>query len=102
MRGLAVSQRTAQVNQVRGLLLGNGIDVAKGRVKLTAGIPGILEGAENGPGGFFRGELAGLYQELKHLDGRIAHYGQTVDGDTGHSRQRGNRLAGRYWGYQPF
>jgi transposase len=63
MRELAVSQRTAQVNQIRGLLLESGIDVAKGRVKLTAGIPGILEDAENGLSGFFRGELAGLYQE---------------------------------------
>jgi transposase len=78
MRELAVNQRTAQVNQIRGLLLENGIDVAKGRVNLTAGIPGILGDAENGLSDFFRGELAGLYQELKHLDGRIAHYDQTI------------------------
>ena len=78
MRSLALERRTAQINQIRGLLLEYGIKVPKGRSKLRKRLPEILEDAENGLTGLFREELFGLYAELRHLDERIAHYDEKI------------------------
>jgi len=74
MRSLAVSRRTAQVNQVRGLLLEYGIDIPKGRNHVREQLSGILENAENGLTNLFRALLSDLYEELVHLDKRIEKY----------------------------
>lgn len=74
MRSLAVERRTAQVNQVRGLLLEYGIDIPQGRAALMRRLPEILEDAENGLSGRFRAELNGLLEELRHLNDQVAHY----------------------------
>jgi transposase len=74
MRSLAVERRTAQVNQVRGLLLEYGIEIPQGRAVLMRRLPEILEDAENGLSERLRAELNGLREELRHLDGRVAHY----------------------------
>jgi transposase len=47
MRSLAVEQRTAQINQIRGLLLEYGIEVAQGRPAIQRRLPEILEEADN-------------------------------------------------------
>lgn len=90
MRSLVVSRRTAQVNQIRGLLLEYGIEVPVGRKKVNERLPGILEDAENGLSDFFREELYQLWQELLHLDDRVDHYdqkiGQVVQADA-HARR---------------
>lgn len=78
MRRLGVGQRTAQINQIRGLLLEYGIAIPAGRVKLLKRLPEILEDAENGLTDLFREELFGLYEELRHLDERIAHYDEKI------------------------
>ena len=78
MRSLTVERRTAQINQIRGLLLEYGIAVPKGRSKLLKRLPEILEDAENGLTDLFREELFGLYEELHHLDERIAHYDEKI------------------------
>lgn len=74
MRQLAVEQRTAQVNQIRGLLLEYGIDIPLGRVNVRRHLPRILEDAENQLTMRFREALAVLYEELIHLDDRIGRY----------------------------
>jgi len=79
MRSLAVERRTAQVNQIRGLLQEFGIEIPKGRVKVNEQLPYILEDAENGLSNLFRAELHGLYQELRHLDQRATHYDQQIE-----------------------
>ena len=68
---VAVGQRTAQINQIRGLLLEYGIEIPAGRVNLLKRLPEILEDADNGLTGLFREELFGPYGELRHLDQRI-------------------------------
>jgi transposase len=78
MCSLAVERRTAQVNQSRGLLLEYGIEIPAGRVKLLKRLPEILEDAENGLTDLFREELFGLYEELRHLEDRIAHYDEKI------------------------
>ena len=72
-RSLVVDRRTAQVNQIRGLLLEYGIEVAQGRAVLTRRLPEVLEDADNGLSGRFRGELAELADELRHLDAQVTH-----------------------------
>jgi transposase len=78
MRSLAVERRTAQINQTRGLLLEYGLEIPAGRSNLLKRLPEILEDAENGLTDLFREELFGLYRELRHLDGRIAHYDEKI------------------------
>ena len=66
VRSLAVAQRTAQVNQVRG------IEIGRGRVRVRAALPGILEDGENGLSGEFRELLQDAYETLVSMDDRIA------------------------------
>jgi transposase len=79
MRSLVVGQRTALINQTRGLLLEFGIEVAQGRAALQRRLPEILEDAENGLSERFRGELQRLYEELQHLNERVAHYDTQIE-----------------------
>jgi transposase len=73
-RSLAVSHRTAQVNQMRGLLMEYGIVVAKRVAALRKGIPEILEDADNALTPMFRELLYGLWNEFLRLDDRIAGF----------------------------
>ena len=51
MRSLVVERRTAQINQIRGLLLEYGIEIAQGRAAAMRRLPEILEDADNGLSG---------------------------------------------------
>jgi len=73
-RSLAVSHRTAQANQTRGLLMEYGIVVAKSVAALRKGIPEILEDADNALTPMFRELLCGLWDEFLRLDARVAGY----------------------------
>lgn len=79
MRSLTVDRRTALVNQIRGLLMEFGIDIPTGRIQVNKALPAILEDAENGLSVLFREELNEVYQDLKHLDERIAHYDKKIN-----------------------
>lgn len=79
MRSLTVERRTAQINQIRGLLLEYGIEVAQGRAALQRRLPEILEDADNGLSARFRAELHGLAEELRHLNERVAHYDEQLE-----------------------
>jgi transposase len=72
IRAERVAQRTAMINQIRGLLGEYGIVVATGRLQLRRLLPDILEDAENGLSFEFRVLLGELYAELAALDQRIA------------------------------
>ncbi|MCP3876845.1 MAG: IS110 family transposase [Sulfitobacter sp.] len=79
MRSLAVDRRTALINQIRGLLLEYGIEIAKGRPAMQRRLPEILEDADNGLSERFRAELHGLAEELRHLNDRVAHYDAQIE-----------------------
>ena len=79
MRSLAVERRTAQINQLRGLLLEYGIEIAQGRAAIGRRLPEILEDADNGLSARFRAELQELAEELRHLDTRVAHYDAQIE-----------------------
>jgi transposase len=71
VRQLRMKQRTALINQIRGLLAEYGIAIAKGPGALRKAIPELLEDAENGLSFDFRTLLADLREELKELQQRI-------------------------------
>jgi transposase len=87
MRSLVVDRRTAQINQIRGLLLEYGIEVAQGRPAMQRRLPEILEEADNGLSARFRAELHGLAEELRHLNERVAHDDTQIDAIAQGNRQ---------------
>ena len=79
IRSLAVAQRTALVNQIRGLLAEYGVEIVQGRSQVRTALPGILEDGENGLSPMFRACLDELYKELIHMDERIAGLDQKIE-----------------------
>jgi len=73
-RSLAVSHRTAQANQIRGLLMEYGMVVARSVAALRKGVPEVLEDADNALTPMFRELLCGLWEEFLRLDARVAGY----------------------------
>lgn len=73
-RRLVVGNRTAQVNQIRGLLGEFGLVFPKGIARLRRELPRILEDAENGLPDLAREVLAGLLEQFHELDVRVAGY----------------------------
>ena len=73
-RALTMGNRTAQVNQIRGLLGEFGVVVPKGVARLRRELPGILEDAENGLPALAREVLSGLLEQLREVDTRINAY----------------------------
>lgn len=66
-----VGQRTAKANQIRGLVGEYGL-IAPSRIgQLRRALPCWLEDAENGLSIGFRQLLAGLWEDLQHLDRRV-------------------------------
>ena len=85
VRERLVKNRTALVNQIRGLLMEYGIVIPKGIYRLRKQLPRILEDAENGLTMDFRDVLQSLATELSDLDVRIVEATRRI---THHSRAR--------------
>ena len=66
-------QRTALVNQVRGLLAEYGIVIKLGVSAVRETLPGILEDADNGLTALSRALFAELLEELRLVDERFEH-----------------------------
>ncbi len=66
-----VKARTAQANQIRGLLSEFGIVVPKGIKSVVGHMPDILEDAENGLPGTMRKLLERLNDNLKEMDRQV-------------------------------
>lgn len=73
-----VYQRTAKVNQIRGLLSEYGIVIALRVESLRKALPDLLEDAENKLTPDFRELLSGLHEDLMHLDDRIGTQDQAI------------------------
>ena len=71
IRSQLVARRTAQANQIRGLLMEYGIVIPQGISYIRKSLPDILEDGENRLSVLFREQLSGLYDEMVHLDDRI-------------------------------
>jgi len=79
VRQLQVGERTALVNQIRGLLAEYGIVVAQGVARLRSSLPDILEDAENGIPDLARSIFADLRSRLVELDRQIARHDQQIE-----------------------
>ena len=66
-----VKARTAQANQIRGLLYELGIVIPKGIRHLEQRLPEILEDAENGLPGASRELFARLFEHFRELGGHV-------------------------------
>ena len=73
-----VRQRTALVNQIRGLLSEYGIVISRSVESLRNALPDILEDVENRLTADFRILLKGLQEDLIHLDDRIGSQDQVI------------------------
>lgn len=71
IRSQAVARRTAQANQIRGLLMEYGLIIPQGIAYIRKSIPQMLEDADNELTVMFRELLSDLYDEMVHLDERI-------------------------------
>src|SRR3990172_1085887 len=78
-RSLRVDERTALVNQIRGLLGEFGITVAQGIDRLRRALPAILEDGENGLPGLARETFAELLEQLRAVDVCVAHYDRRIE-----------------------
>lgn len=78
VRQRLVGQKTALVNQIRGLLAERGIAVARDVASLRRRLPEILEQADNGLSDHFRNLLAELAEQLRALTAQVEHYNQVV------------------------
>ena len=72
-------ERTALVNQVRGLLAEYGLVINKGVAAVRKKLPEILEDAENGLTTITRELFAELLEELRALDQRFEQCGQRIE-----------------------
>jgi len=75
-----VRNRTALLNQIRGLLLERGITIRKGRRHAEGALPTILEDAEANLTGMMRQLLGRLTSELKQLEVQIAEIDAMIAG----------------------
>src|ERR1700722_18455955 len=66
-----VKARTAQGNQIRGLLTEFGCAIPKGRRQVHSQVADILEDAENGLLGMSRELFAQLLEHLRYLDAQV-------------------------------
>lgn len=71
VRSELIKQRTAKVNQIRGLVGEYGLVAPKTVDALRKALPWWLEDADNGLSARFRRLLAGLADDLRHLDARV-------------------------------
>jgi transposase len=78
VRERLVKNRTALVNQIRGLLLEYGVVIPQGLSRLRQRLPGILEDADNSLSCAFRDLLQNLAHELRALDASVAEVTQRL------------------------
>jgi transposase len=78
-RELLVGQRTALINQIRGLLSEYGIVVGQGAGRLRTALPAILEDAENGLPELARELFAALGERLREFDEQVEAYDRRIE-----------------------
>jgi len=79
IRQSVVKARTAQANQIRGLLAEFGMVVGKGINQVRRRLPEILEDGENALSPGCRDWLQELYEHLLHLDQRVQTYDRRIE-----------------------
>jgi transposase len=73
-----VKARTAQANQIRGLLSEFGLVVQRGIKFVLERVPGVLEDAENSLPGNFRALIARLLEHFRYLASQVAETEESI------------------------
>jgi transposase len=94
-----VKARTAQANQIRGLLSEFGIVLPQGIARLRSQLPDILEDGANGLPGLMRTLLSALLAHLKALDQQILELERQIV--AWHRRNKDSRRLERIGGIGP-
>ena len=79
IRSNVVKQRTALINQIRGLLAEYGIIIAQGITQVRKKLPEIVEDANNDLSFYGRQLFNELLSTLQDLDKKVDHYNQQVE-----------------------
>lgn len=74
-----VKARTAQANQIRGLLAEYGLILPQGITHIGKHVPELLEDSENGLPGAFRQLLMRLHEHLKELDKQVKELEEEIE-----------------------
>jgi transposase len=91
-RDRLVAERTALINQARGMLLERGLAVPQGRWRLRKALPELLAGEDAALSPRLRALLADALAEWEAIDGRIAAFDEEFAA-FGRSDERARRLA---------
>ena len=94
-----VKARTAQANQIRGLLMEYGITIPQGISHITKGLPELLEDGENELPGVFRQLLQRLGDHLKDLDRQATELDEQIK--TWHRGSEASKTLARIPGIGP-
>jgi transposase len=78
-RELLIKQRTAQANQIRGLLAEYGVVVAQGLSRLRKQMHDVLENKSNKLTTIALDIFNRMYEQLIHLDTQIKHYDEKLE-----------------------
>lgn len=79
VRSRLIAERTALVNQIRGLLAEYGVVVSTGVAKIRKALPEILEDGENELTALARAQFSELYAELIEKDQKIKNQDKIID-----------------------
>ena len=79
IRAGLVAERTAQINQIRGLMSEFGLIMPKGRYPAQHHIPDLLEDADNGLPSLARRLLADVWQRVLQLNEQILAYDREME-----------------------
>lgn len=79
VRSARVAERTARINQMRGLLAEYGVVVPRGSAYVRRAVPQLLEDAENGLSDDFRLLLSDLYEDLVTIDARVQQLTRRIE-----------------------
>lgn len=79
IRSRIVRERTALVNQIRGLLAEYGIVISQGVNQVRKLLPEILEDAKNELSGLGRELFSGLLEELREIDIKVKNYDRKIE-----------------------
>jgi transposase len=78
VRQRLIQARTATLNQVRGLLVENGIVFGQGACQVRDRLPGSIADEGNELSGVMRGLLTSLYEGIAFLDEQIEEHNQIL------------------------
>jgi transposase len=79
VRALLIRERTALMNQMRGLLAECGIVVAQGAARLRRALADILGDRDNSVGEILREALLEMSERLRSLEERLERYDRQIE-----------------------